>query len=128
MTMQRSPNLVLEPGKTASSFDDLVAGIKDGVVLIGVGQPEIHTDFQGSNGTIRGTLREIKNGVLGASLVGGEVVFNTLNLWKNVTAVGGTQSAEWFAMLQEKGEPIQATEHSVCGVPLAFKNVAILAR
>lgn len=125
ITMQHMPNLVLEPGLTNISFDDLVADTRKGLAIIG---GQVTTDFQERTGTIGtingvGMVREITNGRLGPVLTGLQALFNTTQFWKNIRAVGGASSVEQMSSGDSKGEPAQSTKYSVRAVPAKIVNV-----
>lgn len=125
VTVQRSPNLTLAPSATNATFNDLVANVKKGFAVC---SSEIYTDHQARNGSTGGEtlIREIVNGKLGAVVTGGGVLFNTSELWSNVTAIGGTSSAEWLGVRRTKGQPAQETAHSVSAVPIVVKDIAMI--
>ncbi len=123
ITMQRSPNLVLQPGKESIGLEDLIADTKKGILVV---QSNVTTDFQGRTGTGASmVLREIVDGKRGALLNGANFLFNTSQLWSDVIALGGHSSAAPYAMRRIKGQPAQENRHSVSAVPMTVKDVAI---
>ena len=123
LTAQHTPNLTLHPAASATSLEELIAGTKAGVFI---DDATIETDFQGKNGTMRGSVREIVNGALGAYLSNAVPAFSTLELWKNLSALGGAGSAEVWGGEDLKGEPSDATEFSVSAVPLKISGVVVV--
>lgn len=122
ITMQHMPNLALTPGAPAVTLEAMIANVPHGILIegvrgLGVG---VQMDFQGRNGMILPErLREITNGRLGKDIRTGGVYFNTLDFWKNVTAVGGVSTQGMFHISQYgirvddlKGEPAQRTSHT----------------
>ena len=129
--MQHTPNLALTPNAQQVSLDDLVATVQNGLLVTDGGAS---TDFQAKNGLLTGEMREIKNGRLGQIVVGGAVLFNSLDLWKKITTLGGpsTQSVvsaveyDSYGIVQGKGEPPQSTSHSVSAVAAMITNQALI--
>ena len=138
ITMQHPPNLALAPNPAAVGLDDLIANVPDGV-LVTEGQV-MQMDFQTRSGLLVGQqMREIKHGRLGRLITGGGIVFDALELWRNVVAVGGAQTQAVIASSQYplggtgglwgypvKGEPPQATSHSVQSVAATIMNQAVI--
>jgi TldD protein len=125
VTLQQMPNLVLEPGKANASFEDLVAGVKKGLAVTGA---SVDTDFQGRTGLGQGSIQEISNGKLERTLTGLVFSFNAPQLWKNVIALGGLESALQSAARATKGEPAQTTAYSVRTVPAVVKDVDFIRK
>ena len=125
ITMQSPPNLALRPTETATTFADLIAGTKKGIAIY---ESDVHTDHQARTGTTGGetVFREIVNGKVGAVIAGGAILFNTSELWNNVTGIGGASGVEWLGCRRRKGQPEQNTQHSVSAVPMAVKELAIV--
>lgn len=142
ITQQCTPNLVMESGKTTSSFNDMIASIKRGVALFGA---HITTDYQcragagewevdletagrtlNGNPIIRPCAREIVNGRLGAVLRNAGFLFDTTQVWKNLVAVGRPNEAAVVAKAERKGEPVQRTMYSVQAVPGLFRDMAMI--
>jgi TldD protein len=139
ITLQHTPNLALEPGPASIHLEDLVANVSDGILL--EQGTLFHVDAQARNGLLYSPMmRRIKNGRLGALLTNGVVQFNTLDLWKNVTALGGppTQMVVPFSQypyggadgllmhLPVKGQPPQLTSHSVQAVAATIANQPVI--
>jgi TldD protein len=122
-TLQRTPNLVLAPGKDSVSFADMIAGTKRGVAIFG-GQAT--TDFQARNGWGTGTVRQITNGKLGPVLSYAGYLFNSTELWKNVTAIGGPASVTSTVDQHYKGQPASTSGFSISAVPLSVKDMSII--
>lgn len=125
VTMQHMPNLVLEPSQASTGFDDLVAGTKRGLAIIG-GSAE--TNLTGSEGGLfhMHRCREIVNGKLGQDVKGLVPIFGSKDFWQHVVAVGGAASAEQHPAREQKGQPDQSTSYTVRAVPAKVTNVACI--
>jgi TldD protein len=126
--LQMMPNLVLEPEPSAVRFEDLVADISKGILITDGDVDQM--DQQARNGLLYGTMREITNGRLGRGLADGAVMFNSLDLWKNIRAMGGPATVggvvsprsgsigndgfmDGYRGVVPKGQPPQTTSYSV---------------
>ncbi len=124
LPMQHVPNLVMTPSSSNETFESLVSGVKRGIAVI-TARPSL--DYQAKNGMIaNATLREIVNGKLGDTLLGGGILFNSHELWNNVTAIGGPRSATVVEGNSRKGQPEQTCAYSISAVPMAVKNVSVV--
>ncbi|MBX6331208.1 MAG: TldD/PmbA family protein [Gemmatimonadaceae bacterium] len=121
--MQHTPNLVLVPGREAHGVDDLIAGLTTGIVLESA---SLSVDFQALNGMGRGKFFEVKQGKRVARIANAGILFRAPELWRGLTALGGAASARRYGMWANKGEPEQATCHSVTVVPAVFKQVTLI--
>jgi TldD protein len=136
--LQQPPNIALAPNAADVSLGELIAAVKDGVFLMNA-MPRV--DFQTRTGMLTGVMREIKNGKLGAPLAGGAVRFDTIDLWKNVIALGGpstrvltaSSSYPYSAAFDRftgrypvKGSPPQRTSSSVQGVAATIANQPVV--
>jgi TldD protein len=123
--MQHMPNLELASATQIANLDALIADVPDGILVT---EGVVSADFQARTGLLLGRIYEIKNGKLGHPLVGGGILFDTLDLWRNVIALGdaSTQSVSasiafpYNSMVERlaglypvKGEPPQRTSHSI---------------
>lgn len=126
--MQQMPNLALHGASANSGLEDLIATVKDGILIVN-GRAQV--DRQARNGLLgsdSGEMRKITNGRLGQRLEGGAVQFNTNDLWRHVSALGGAKTEgvlgysaynfkvsflDKFLGRGGKGQPIQLTSHSV---------------
>ena len=141
ITMQHMPNLALAPSPSTIRLEDLVADVKAGILIEGGQLDQI--DFQARHGLLiagpGGRMREITNGRLGRVVNGGAVQFDSLDLWKNVIAVGGTPTQQdiglfkyndvwqgWCEDPDYKGQPVQTTDHSVQAVAATITNQAVI--
>ncbi|HWZ57739.1 MAG TPA: metallopeptidase TldD-related protein, partial [Gemmatimonadaceae bacterium] len=122
--LQHTPNLALAPGKADLTFDELVAGTDRGLAILGA---KVFMDHQQVTGIGIGTIvYRIDKGKLGPAIAGAAFQFRTLELWKNVVALGGARSVEMLGFQRTKGQPVQDMVHSVAAVPAKVKQVAIV--
>jgi TldD protein len=121
--IQQPPNLALTPSTTAASFETLVSGVSKGLAIMNA---STFMDFQAKNGTGGGLVREIVNGKLGKICTNAGFLFGSLELWKNVSAIGDTSSVQTRTLANYKGQPGQQSVFSVSAVPMAVKNVSII--
>lgn len=124
LPLQHPPNLSLQPDTSSTTFESMISGIKRGYAIAGA---EISTDFQAKNGMgTNGFVREIVNGELGNVIQHSGFLFNAVDFWKNVTAIGGSSSVKVAPKTNVKGQPMQASDYSVSAVPLTVKDVSIV--
>lgn len=124
VSLTHLPNLVMAPGRAGLTFDNLVANVKNGIAIVAGGVSDL--DFQARNGMVSGVLWEIRDGRLVARLSGLVMLFNTMELWKNLIALGGEATQGIYAATSTKGEPAQTTSCAVTAVPALFKNMAFV--
>ena len=132
-TLQMMPNLAMMPDATSGSLDDFVAAVPDGILIENAW---VDSDWQGRSGLILGgTFRQIKYGRLGAALQQGAIMFDTLDFWKKISAVGNASTVGGLDVTQyelfipdrwKKGEPPQATSHSVRAVAAIIENQPLI--
>jgi TldD protein len=124
VTLPMIPNLALTPNVSGSTVDELIAGMRKGIIMAG---SSAQTDFQAKNGTLSyGRAYEIKDGKKVARLAHAAILFSSAELWKNITAIGGPASVTHTAHGEIKGEPSQSTVHTVSGVALALTKQALI--
>jgi TldD protein len=118
---QRSPNLVMAPGRDALSFEELVKDTPSGLAVIGgFGR----SDYQSLNGTGTGEMVvEIKNGKLGQRIDGATYNYRAPEFWRNLVAVGGAESA--VACGFERMIP-ERVAHTIVAVPGKVTGVAVV--
>ena len=130
ITMQHVPNLVLAPNPIDVQQEDLVRSIKHGLLVLGGAAT---TDFQARNGMVRGGLFEIRDGQV-KNAVRGMIQFNTLDLWRHVTALGGVSTLDRYEVTQYsddlaqegKGQPRQYASHRVRAVAAMIQKQALI--
>jgi TldD protein len=136
--LQMLPNLTLAPSPEPTRLEDLIASVRDGFVITG---GTVTTDFQARNGTLHasaGAMHEIKNGRIGKVILDGVVQFDSLDLWKKITALGSaTTMASMghgsFAFIHggvgsgtTKGEPEQSTPYTVQAAAALIQDQAVV--
>ncbi len=118
-----SPNIIMESANEDIGLQDLISPIKRGMCFI---NSLVTPDFQLRNGTISlGMPREIINGKLGAVIPDAGVLFESTQLWKSLTAIGGKNSVTSLPYDTKKGQPQQTTRYTIESVPAVFKDAAI---
>jgi TldD protein len=120
--LQFTPNLTLAPGLHEGGVDELVAATKRGLFFEG----RVSTDFQSRSGVGLGTFREIVNGKLGAIVDGAAFMFDSSQIWKTLTALGGPSSRVQVSAAGSKGQPTQRFPYSVAAVPGILANAAVV--
>jgi hypothetical protein len=126
--MQLLPNVQVMPGTKEQSFEDLVAGVEEGVAIISADPLRaVYMDQQQSSGMLIGTMRKIVKGKLGPyASPNCRPMFRVPELWKGLTAIGGPSSLEWNPVMYRKGQPEQTSYASAGGVPGRFKQVPFI--
>ncbi len=122
----RMPNVSLEPSKGNASLDDLIAEVKNGILIYGVGSFSI--DQQRYNFQFGGqTFWEIKDGKKGAMLRDVAYQSRTPDFWGACDGLGGEATYELSGALNDgKGEPTQSNAVSH-GCPAArFRQINVL--
>jgi len=122
----RMPNVSLEPTKEKVSLDDLLADVKNGILIYGDGSWSI--DQQRYNFQFGGqTFWEIKDGKKGAMLRDVAYQSRTPDFWGACDAVAGETTYELNGAFNDgKGEPGQANAVSH-GCPAArFRQINVL--
>jgi TldD protein len=136
--MQHMPNLALTPRHGGSTLDELVANVSDGILVV---KGQTRADFQARTGLLLGEFYEIKHGKIGPQLVGGGILYDTVDFWRNVTALGDSTTQETIASTTYpgsavfdrivgsypvKGEPPQRTSYSVQAVAAVVAKQAVI--
>jgi len=122
----RMPNVSLEPAKNSVSLDDLLADVKNGILIYGDGSFSI--DHQRYNFQFGGqTFWEIKDGKKGAMLRDVAYQSRTPDFWGACDGLGGEATYELGGALGDgKGEPMQSNAVSH-GCPVArFRQINVL--
>jgi len=122
----RMPNVSLEPSQKEVSQDELLAGVDNGILVIGRGSWSI--DQQRYNFQFGGqTFWEIKKGKLGEMLRDVAYQSRTTDFWARCDGLGGKSTYELHGASNDgKGEPTQANAVSH-GCPVArFREINVL--
>lgn len=123
--IQRMPNISLQPNPQATSLDDLIGGVDNGIYIVGNGSWSI--DQQRRNFQFGGQLfYEIKNGKLGQMLSLVAYQAETQAFWNSLDGLGD-RSTYFLAgtMNCGKGEPAQSAPVSHGAVPARFRGVNV---
>jgi TldD protein len=129
VTTQHTPNIVLQPDAGTADEESLISELEHGLFVPNI---NVDMDFQCSDGIGHiGTAIEIRNGRRIAAVSfpnnGLGLLFRATDFWKNVQAVSGAKSVEWFDGRQtRKGNPSQSTPYSIATVPALVKQQAIV--
>lgn len=122
----RMPNVSLEPNKKDVSTEELIADVKNGIIIHGRGSYSI--DQQRYNFQFGGqTFREIKNGKVGGMLKDVAYQSRTTDFWNACDGLGGKSTYELPGTFNDgKGQPGQSNAVSH-GCPSArFRNIDVL--
>jgi TldD protein len=122
----RMPNVSLEPAKENVSLDNLLADVKDGIMIHGRGSYSI--DQQRYNFQFGGqTFWEVKNGRVGGMLRDVAYQSRTTDFWGACDALGGQGTYALGGSFNDgKGEPTQSNAVSH-GCPIArFRQINVL--
>lgn len=123
------PNLVMQPGRDAIGQADLVKDVKKGLLFLD-GEPDL--DMQGATGVFEGVdfpypfVYEITNGRLGVPVQNAGLLFNSVQLWKSIAAIGGPESATSVGLSFTKGQPEQTLYATSTAVPITVDNVTVI--
>lgn len=120
------PNISLQPNPQKTSLDDLVADVKDGILIIGAGSWSI--DHQRYNFQFGGQLfYEIKNGKRGDMLRDVAYQGNTIEFWNSMDGLGDKSTYELGGAFGcGKGQPAQSAPVSHGAVPARFRQINVL--
>jgi hypothetical protein len=117
--------MAIVPSSGHVGVHDLIANVKKGVFLENW---KFDMDFQLRNGYGYGNAREIVNGTLGAVLTEASTQFSSLDVWKNVTALGGAADVAMVGLTRDKGEPNQQSSYSASAPPMTIANLMLINR
>jgi TldD protein len=124
--LQRMPNVTLQPGSKDASTEDLIAGVDDGIYIIGDKSWSI--DMQRYNFQFTGQrFYRIKSGKLNGQLKDVAYQATTTDFWNSMEAVGGPSTFVLGGAFNcGKGQPGQIAPVSH-GAPAAlFRQINIL--
>lgn len=124
--IQRMPNISLLPSPNPGKLDDLIAGVDEGILIIGPGSWSI--DQQRQNFQFGGQLfYEIKHGVRGRMLRDVAYQAQSVEFWNAMDGLGdGTTYFLGGSTNCSKGEPMQRAAVSHGAVPARFRRIAVL--
>ncbi len=124
--IQRMPNVSLMPSAQDTSTEDLIAGVTDGIYI--VGDKSWSIDMQRFNFQFTGQrFYRIRNGQLAGQVRDVAYQSNTLTFWNALTALGGPQTYVLGGAFNcGKGQPGQVAPVSH-GCPAAvFEQIGVL--
>lgn len=136
--LQMTPNLALAPSAGTTRLEDLIASVPNGVLIT---DGSVTTDFQGRTGMLfanPGTMHEIVNGRVEKVILAGAVQFDSMDLWKKITAVGNASTIATaghgsYGFLYggigdgpAKGEPAQSTPYTVQAPAALIEEQAVI--
>lgn len=147
LTTQHMPNVALQAGAASVRVNELLADVKDGVFVERATLQQ--TDFNGRTGLVCSggpldisfRMRQITNGRLGHRIGGLGFIFDTIDFWKHVTAIGGasTQGVVGYSGYDpiwtlggmaplgiSKGIPVQAACQSTQAVAAVIQNQPLI--
>ncbi|MBX7117865.1 MAG: TldD/PmbA family protein [Gemmatimonadaceae bacterium] len=126
VAFQRMPNVSLLPGKDATTWNDLIAGVDRGIAIVGDGSFSI--DQQRYNAQFGGQVfYEIRGGKLGGMLKDVAYQIRTPDFWNSMDAIGGQASYELGgSFFDGKGQPGQSNAVSHGAVPARFRQVNVI--
>jgi TldD protein len=124
--IQRMPNISLQPNPKPTSLAELIAGVEDGIYIVGDGSFSI--DQQRYNFQFSGQLfYEIKNGKRGDMLRDVAYQGRTPDFWNAMDGLGDASSYHLGGtMFCGKGQPQQIAPVSHGAVPARFRQINVL--
>jgi TldD protein len=124
--IQRMPNISLQPNPEPCTLDELFAGIKDGIYIVGTGSWSI--DQQRDNFQFGGQLfYEIKDGKRGAMLRDVAYQGRTVEFWNSLDSLCDKSAYELHGTFYcGKAQPVQLAPVSHGSVPARFRQVTVL--
>ena len=126
VAFQCMPNVSLLPAADNTSWNDLIAGVDNGIAIVGDGSFSI--DQQRYNAQFGGqTYYEIKGGKLGGMLKDVAYQIRTPDFWNSMDAIGGRASYELGgSFFDGKGQPSQSNAVSHGSPPARFRQVNVI--
>ncbi|VVM08508.1 TldD protein [Methylacidimicrobium cyclopophantes] len=124
--IQRMPNISLQPSERDVSLEELIAGVEDGIYIVGDGSWSI--DQQRKNFQFGGQLfYEIRKGKLGEMLRDVAYQGTTVPFWNACDGLGGAKEYWLGGTLScGKGQPVQSAPVSHGVVPARFRGIHVL--
>jgi TldD protein len=126
VNMLHPPNIEMLAGRESNSLDDLISGLKKGLVLCG---GRVTVDRQQLNGEINAEMvYEVRDGKRTKFVHSAEALFRAPELWKSLKAIGGPGTEYWSGASIWKGQPVQQCHFGVGAVPGYFEKLAVTDR
>ncbi|GAA2714993.1 TldD/PmbA family protein [Micromonospora olivasterospora] len=124
--ISRLPNVSLAPARDGPDTDALVAGVADGILLVGSDSWSIDTRRRRFQFTPQRAHR-IRHGRLVGQLAGVAYQAETTEFWGSLVALGGPGTYHCFgADLCGKGQPVQAAAASHGSPAAVFRGVRVI--
>ena len=126
VAFQRMPNVSLLPANDNATWDDLVAGVDNGIAIIGDGSFSI--DQQRYNAQFGGQVcYEIRGGKIAGMLKDVAYQIRTPDFWNSMDKIGGKASYELGgSFFDGKGQPGQSNAVSHGAPPARFRQVNVI--
>jgi TldD protein len=123
--IQAQPNVIMPPAADGGSLDDLMSGIKKGMLFVGGGSWGDHQGITGQGGA--GAMAyEIRNGKKARLVTDASFKYKTQDTFKNLVGVGGKGTYVFRGGGTYKGEPYQIGLYTGTGAPAArFKDQGV---
>ena len=123
---QRMPNVSLQPGKVPMSVADMIAGVDNGIYILGRGSFSI--DQQRYNAQFGGTLfYEIKNGQITQPLEDVAYQMRTPEFWNACSAICDERDyRSWGSFNDGKGQPSQSSAVSHGSPTTRFDGINVI--
>lgn len=123
---QRMPNVSLKPGEKEMSLGDMIAGVENGIYILGRGSFSI--DQQRYNAQFGGTLfYEIKNGKITQPLEDVAYQMRTPEFWNSCSAICDARDYRLFgSFFDGKGQPSQVSAVSHGSSTSRFDGINVI--
>ena len=123
---QRMPNVSLQPGKTRMSVADMIAGVDNGIYILGRGSFSI--DQQRYNAQFGGTLfYEIKDGKITQPIEDVAYQMRTPEFWNACSAICDERDyRSWGSFNDGKGQPSQSSAVSHGSPTTRFDGINVI--
>lgn len=123
---QRMPNVSLQPGDKKMSPADMIAGVENGIFILGRGSFSI--DQQRYNAQFGGTLfYEIKNGKITQPLEDVAYQMRTPEFWNScVASCDRSDYRMWGSFFDGKGQPSQSSAVSHASSTTRFNGINVI--
>jgi TldD protein len=123
---QRMPNVSMEPGPPATTLDDLIGGIEDGILIEGRGSYSI--DQQRYNFQFGGdSFWEIKGGKKRGMVSQVAYQSRTPDFWQACDGIAGPSYWQLYGTARDaKGEPVQINSISHGCSPSRFRQINVI--
>ena len=121
--IEHTPNLAVAPATGSDGYDELLAGVTDGLAIE---EASADMDFQDSTGMGQGRVYEVKHGRKTARIAQAAFLFRSTEFWKALEALGGEASVRRYGRSEAKGAPPQRCFYSVSAPPARVKQISLI--